>query len=296
MIVHDGTFNILRYHHRLGLTLQLVVAEYLGIKMCQHHLRLGFNGFGIALHIAAQQLLCAFIIIFRILLNALAQFIVAAISGIVGEHVQNEAFFNGLLHAVEVEGTEFSFCVFLSESFQRFFLGRSCEGKVATVRTHLSILHQAFQQYFRICISGVFIFLQRSVQLVCCYTALAAVGLVYDDGKVMVADITNQVTHKRELLNRSDDDTFAVLYMLFQSRLGYSFSAVCTICVSHYLVALAKRLDVVGYLLIQQPAVCHDDYRIVQWCIQSLGPYSLHTVRACGYQLIRQPCQRIRFS
>ena len=87
IVISDGTLNVLRHHHCLGQSLQLMVTVYLRIEVIQHDLCLGGNGLGITLHHMAQQLLRPFIVILRILLNALGQFIIAFVRRVVRQHI-----------------------------------------------------------------------------------------------------------------------------------------------------------------------------------------------------------------
>ena len=216
VVVHDGTLNILRHHHRLGLTLQFVVAEYLGIKVVEHHLSLGLDGLGVAFHKAAQQSLCLLIVIFRVFLYALSQFVVASVGGVVGQHIQYKSLLDGLLHAVQMEGVEGAVVVLRAKALQRFFLWGSSKGKVATVPAHLSVLHQLLQQGIRVATVLVSVFLHGGVQLVCRNATLAAMCLVDDDGKVMVAHVADGITDEGKLLYRRDDDALVLLYGILQ--------------------------------------------------------------------------------
>ena len=150
------------------MALKFMVAVHLGIEVRKHHFCFGLDGLGLSFHVAAQHLLGTLGFVFRIALDAFGEFVVTAVGGVVSEHVQNESFLDGLLHAVEVEGMELAFFILCAEALQGFFLGRCGEGEVGAVLTHLTVSHQLLQQGVGIASVLVGIFLYGSIQFVCC--------------------------------------------------------------------------------------------------------------------------------
>ena len=73
-------------------------------------------------------------------------------------------------------------------------------------------------------------------------------GLINDDGEIMVADITNPIADVREFLDCGDDNTLLGFDGLLQ--------LVRRVGVSDYLLTLTKCLDIASDLAIQQAAVC----------------------------------------
>ena len=108
-------------------------------------------------------------------------------------------------------------------------------------------------------------------------------GLVDDDGEVVVTHITDGITHKREFLDGSYDDALVLFDSLFQF---YG-----TVGVGYNLVALSESPDIVRDLFVEQFAVCHHDDRIKQRFRKTLGPDSLHCNRTGLDEFECQPCQ-----
>ena len=77
--------------------------------MAQYHIGLRCDGFGIALHSTSQFFLCSLIIVFGIIFYALGEFVITTIGGVVGEHIEDETLFDGLLHTIEMERMELAF-------------------------------------------------------------------------------------------------------------------------------------------------------------------------------------------
>ena len=165
LVVVDGTLDVLAHHHCLCLAVQFVGVENLGVEVVHHDFCLCLDSLRVALHGLTYLFLSLFVVVFRIFLDAFNDLVVTLVGGIVGQHVKNKAFLNGLLHTVEVEGIELTLLsslavyVFPSESLQGLSLWGSGEGKIRAVGTHLAFLHQFLYQLVGVCSTCVGILL-----------------------------------------------------------------------------------------------------------------------------------------
>ena len=152
LVVEDGTLDVLAHHHCLCLAVQFVGVENLGVEVIHHDFSLCLDSLRVALHGLTYLLLCFFVVIFRIFLDAFNDLVVALVGGIVGQHVKNKAFLDGLLHTVKVERIELALLpslavyIFPSESLQGLSFWGGSEGKIRAVGAHLAFLHQFLYQ------------------------------------------------------------------------------------------------------------------------------------------------------
>jgi len=89
---------------------------------------------------------------------------VGRISGVIRQHVEDEALLDGLAHTVQVEGLELAIRALPAEKLKRLRFGRSGEGEDRKVRQTSALFH--FRQ------DGVVQFLLRSLR-----PGLLALGL-----------------------------------------------------------------------------------------------------------------------
>ncbi|MNN33357.1 hypothetical protein D3C81_1471150 [compost metagenome] len=142
-MITDGGFNALGDDHALGLALKLFRRDHLLNKMLQHHLGFNVDGLLVAFDIGAELFLRFQRVKQRIVLNGLLNFVVAAVRGVVGQHIEDKALFNGLFHRVQVEGREAAIGLLLAELLQRTVLRGGGEGEVRGIASHLAVLDSA---------------------------------------------------------------------------------------------------------------------------------------------------------
>ena len=165
LVVEDGTLDILAHHHCLCLAVQFVGVENLGVEVIHHDFSLCLDSLRVALHGLTYLFLRLFVVIFRIFLDAFNNLVITLVGSIVGQHVKNKTFLDGLLHTVEVEGIELALFsslavyVFPSESLQGLSLRGGSEGKIRAVGAHLAFLHQFLYQLVGVCSTRVGILL-----------------------------------------------------------------------------------------------------------------------------------------
>ena len=113
-------------------------------------------------------------------------------------------------------------------------------------------------------------------------------GLVNDDGEVVVADVSNGIADEGEFLDCGDNDALSLLDGCLQFFGG--------IGMCNDSVAMTKGLDVAGNLFIQQATVGDHDGGIEQGHIQRLGPDGIHGIRAQADEFVGQPGDGIGFT
>ena len=253
-----------------------MVAEYLGIKMGQHDVRLCLNGLRLTFHRFAKQLLGFRVVVFRVVLYAFGQLVITSVGGVISQHIENKAFFYGLLHTVKVERMEFAILTFRSKPFECFFFGRGCKCKIGAVGAHFAVFHQLLQQFVCVDSFTIFVFLNGLVGTVGGYARLRAVCFINNDGKIPVTHIGNGITDVWKLLYGCDNDALTLLDGFFEHfrRIGMGDD----------FFTLPECFDIVGYLLVEQATVCHDDHRIIQFPIKRFGAECIH----CGRTNINQ--------
>ena len=106
----------------------------------------------------------------------------------------------------------------------------------------------------------------------------------------MIRNIGYHITNKWKFLNCSYDDTLVVLDSILQTTLIWVAMRIGTIGMCNNLLTLAKRFDVICYLSIKQKTVCNYYDRIIQWCIKSFCPDSIHRVWTNIDKFESQPC------
>jgi hypothetical protein len=94
-----------------------------------------------AFHISPQLLLCLLAVKQSVLLDGLADLVVAAIGGVVGHHIEDEPLLNGLLHRIEVKWLEGAIRLQLAEFLQRGTIWCGGKGEIGGVATHLARAH-----------------------------------------------------------------------------------------------------------------------------------------------------------
>ena len=134
----DRALDAAGHDHRPGLAADLVQGEHLLVEVVDHDLGLQPDRVVVALDIAAQLLLRPLGVELRVVLDRLHQLVVAVDRRVVLEHVEDEAFLDGLLHRVAVERPVLDLAavgIRLAENLQRLVLRRGGEGEVARVRS-----------------------------------------------------------------------------------------------------------------------------------------------------------------
>ena len=215
-------------------------------------------------------------------------FVIAFVRRVVGQHVEDEALFDGLLHAVKVKRFEATVRLVLSELLKRGRLGRSRERQIRRVAAHLAGLHRCEDAVLRIVLVRVNIArAHRAVHVVMRLAALAAVRLVDDHGEPFVAQVRYTVDDEGELLDRRDNDLLAVFQRRFQvgraQRRG------------HDVLDLGEILYVFAQLLVEQPAVRDHDDAVEHRLVQAARPRQAGAFGIGFDQLIGRPGDRIRF-
>lgn len=138
--------------------------------------------------------------------------------GVIAQHIQDEALFDGLPHGIDVEGAKAPVLLLLAEKLQRPGLGRGREGEKGKVAMpalrgqllpYLVLFHlvQVFGAAFQI---GVFLqrgigIGQRARELERGPAGLRGMGLIHDDGKFVVA-VAHLPKDDREFLQGGHDD------------------------------------------------------------------------------------------
>lgn len=116
------------------------------MKVVDHDLGLQPDGVVVALDVLAELLLGLLRVELRIAFDRLDQLVVTGDRRVALQHVEDEAFLDGMLHRVAVEGVVLGLAalfVRLPENFQRLVLRCGRESEVAGVRQHLLRLHHA---------------------------------------------------------------------------------------------------------------------------------------------------------
>ena len=103
-VVADGELDAARHHHRPRPAPYLLQAGYLLMEVVDHDLGLEADGVVVVLDIAAQLFSGALHVELRVAHHRLDQPVVAVDRRVVGQHVDDEALLDRLLHRVDVEG------------------------------------------------------------------------------------------------------------------------------------------------------------------------------------------------
>ena len=169
----------------------------------------------------------------RIVRNGLGDLVTGVVGHIVLQHIQNELFFDRLPHTVNVEGVETAVAVPRTEHFQRRGLGGGgeCEEREVFV---LALLDEVADQLilrinFIFCLAfdlsvfleGGFCISKSSFQLHGCGAGLAGMGFINDHSEVAPGCLFHFLIDDRELLQRGDDDSDAVIDGIFQVLGGF---------------------------------------------------------------------------
>lgn len=172
------------------------------------------------------------------------------------ENIHDEAFLDGLLHTVDVEGTtldDAAFGIRCTENFQRFVLGRSRKGKVAGIGKHLSTFHVHIHKIFDAGLVVVLIFTGKSdVHFGRKVAALAGVRFVYDDGEgVAFMGTADFIKNERKFLDSRDDN--------FLARLNGTTQITGMLRPGDGTGNLHELPDGIAYLLVEVYAVGNND-------------------------------------
>ncbi len=245
--------------------------------MIDHDLGFHLNGLGAGFHKGFQLLLRLGGIEQRVVLHRLLHFVVAFVSGVLLQHVEDEFFLDCLLHGIQVEGVELAVSSLAAKLFQRGRLWRGSERKVAGVLAHLALVHRRQNLVLHIHRLGTVLASQSFIDLVSSHTRLGRVCLVDDDGEFAVRQLPDAIHDERELLHRGDDDPLAKLKVVFQ--------LLRTLAVRNDVLGFGEQLDVVLELGVEHAPVCHHHHGIKQ-IRGARGVILLH-------QLICQPCDGV---
>lgn len=110
----------------------------MGDDVLEHDLGLDVDRLLTAFHISPQLLLCLLAVKQWVLLDGLADLVVAAIGGVVGHHIEDEPLLNGLLQRIEVKWLEGAIRLQLAEFLQRGAIWCVGKGEIGGVATHLA--------------------------------------------------------------------------------------------------------------------------------------------------------------
>ena len=271
------------HHHCAGFAAYLALARHLGVEMFHHDFSLAADGHTVAFYKMAQFFLGFLFVEQRIIGDGFGQLVIALDSRVILQHVHDEAFLRGLLHAVDVEGPMLGFAIFSirhAEHFQRFVLGRGGKGEIAGVGEHFSCFNELVDHIFHAHVRiGRVLTGKGNVHLGRQAAALAGVRLVNDDGKgcvlMVVADFIQNV---RKFVYGGDDDFFAA---------GNGLAQVAGMLRPlHGVAHLHELLDGVAYLLVQIHTIRHHNDGIHHGLAVFLQPH----------QLVRQPGNGVGFA
>ena len=155
---------------------------------------------------------------------------------VVLQDIEDKAFLDSLMHAVNMERMEAAVFCLLAEHFQSGIL-RCCsereEGKVLVLAVSDQLADELvlrvnliFGNAFDFCI-----FLQhltniskRGLQLLCAAAGLGGVCLITDDGEVSAVGFIHFFENHRELLQGGNNDTNAVVQCLLQILRVFAFT------------------------------------------------------------------------
>jgi hypothetical protein len=95
----------------------------------------------VQLHEGLEQILGLLLVVARVGLDRLQQAPIRLVGGVAGQNVEDEAFLDGLAHAVEVERAELPVRALDAEQLQGLRLRRGREGERGEVRQPSPLLH-----------------------------------------------------------------------------------------------------------------------------------------------------------
>ncbi len=96
--VTNRRFNIARYHHSLGLPLELLWPHDLLQEVADHDIRFDPDGFFMSFHIGPQLLLSLGAVKQRVISDRFLDLVVALVGGVIGQDVEDETLLDSLLH------------------------------------------------------------------------------------------------------------------------------------------------------------------------------------------------------
>ena len=182
--------------------------------MAQHNIGLDGDGFLVAFDKGTEFFLGFGGVEKRIVLNGFLDFVIAFISGVIGQHVKDKTFFDRLFHRIQMKRNENAVRGVLAKFLQGRIFGCGSKGEVGRVLTELAAFHG-----FEDCVLHVLRFFvlafvvfhaQAHIEGVSCFAALRRVGFIDNHREVSVGQIFNTVYDKWEFLNGGDNDLFAV--------------------------------------------------------------------------------------
>ena len=197
-------------YHCFGLPANLFGFNHLIKEVLNHNFCFLADAVGVAFYVLAQPLVGPPAIELGIVFYFLEDFVIAVVGGVIFQHVHDKAFFDGLLHGVNVERVIFAGQRMLhAKGLQGSVFGRGGEGKVAGVGQHLLTVHQGIDGIFIIFDFGDGIPPQSQIHFGSDVAALAAVGFVDDDSKGFATHCPQLFQHKRKGLNGGNNDFLA---------------------------------------------------------------------------------------
>ena len=216
VVVVDGALDAVGDDHGARLAAELAGRAHLFVEVVDHDFGLEADGVVMVFDVAAQLSGGAAGVELGVLLDRFDEAVVAVDRGVVRQHIHDEAFLDGLLHGVAVEG-EVAGGIALgiggAEDFECLVLGRGGEGEVAGVGQQLSALHEPVDDVLGGLLLGLGAGLaERHVERGGGASALAGVGFVDDDAEAVVPGrVADVVEDEGELLDGGNDDALAFL-------------------------------------------------------------------------------------
>ena len=273
-------------HHRLRPPANLVARECL--KVLHHHLRFLGDVVGMQLHEAGQGAGGLLALHIRVVIARLDELVVAIVGNIVLQHIEDEAFLNGLTHGVAVAGLAIA-----PKDLERPVLRRGGEGEKAQVRLPPALRHAEEQRLHVLpghallgrllsCPFPQFFAAQHFLHGGGRLSALGTVRLVDEHGAAsgwqgvgglfgcfmrgvapsrspaegsFLRHLEQLAGNERELLQGGDDDGNSALQ-------GFCQLARALVHLLHHAMLVLELIDGVLQLLIQHDAVRHDDHAI----------------------------------
>ena len=258
-IVHfNATGNTGRHHHGARLAAQFLSGNDLFVEMVYHHRRFLGNDIGIPFDKGAQFLLSPLLVKHGVVFHLFDNLIPTVDGHVILQHIQDEAFLNGLFHGIDMEGPVFDLAVFFIRRTKHLFrlvFRRSRKGEVTGCFYQFPSLYHGVDLVFIIQFTVRSQSGKGQIHIGCIPPTLSRMGFVDDDGKGMVyMFLSDFLRNIRELLYCGHNDPLAVLDGLFQvARVLGPYDGIL------YLHELFNRIP---DLLVQNPPVRHDNDRI----------------------------------
>ena len=129
----DTAWYTRRYDHSTRFTIQLFLGDNLFMKMIYHHRGLLGNNVRIPFDKGAQFLLSPLLVKHGVVFHLFGNLIPTVDGHVILQHIQDEAFLNGLFHGIDMEGPVFDLAVFFIRRAKHLFrlvFRRSRKGEV----------------------------------------------------------------------------------------------------------------------------------------------------------------------